>query len=251
MKFKLGFASALVLVSSLASMASAHTFLRTLTIDGKQTEVGQCIEPYHGPDKTSGVKDPASDDMTCGFPGSSKDADLCPVEPGSEVRAEFRNYDNEEEADGKFNMAIDESHQGPCFAYMAPLESGGKGDVWFKIFEDGYSSGSWCVNKIRFSMGFMNITIPEDILPGDYLLRTEVIGLQEAMYEYEEGQKKGAQYFINCAHITVSGSGTAVPQGYAIPGIYKQDEPSILFDLDKDDATKYVAPGPALYLVKC
>ncbi|KAI7826849.1 hypothetical protein BX661DRAFT_205857 [Kickxella alabastrina] len=71
MKFKLGFASALVLVSSLTSMTSAHTFLRTLTIDGKQTEVGQCIEPYHGPDKTSGVKDSASDDITCSIPGSS------------------------------------------------------------------------------------------------------------------------------------------------------------------------------------
>ncbi|KAJ1934225.1 hypothetical protein GGF37_006446, partial [Kickxella alabastrina] len=124
MKFKLGFASALVLVSSLASMASAHTFLRTLTIDGKQTEVGQCIEPYHGPDKTSGVKDSASNDMTCSIPGSSKDADLCP-----------------DEVDAPENMAIEESHQGPCFVFMAPLESNGKGDVWFKIFEDGYSSG--------------------------------------------------------------------------------------------------------------
>ncbi|KAI7819364.1 hypothetical protein BX661DRAFT_201441 [Kickxella alabastrina] len=93
MKFKLGFASALVLVSSLASMASVHTFLRTLTINGKQ----------------SGVKDSASNDMTCSIPGSSKDADLCPV------KAE--------------NMIIEESHQGLCFVFMAPLESNGKGDV--------------------------------------------------------------------------------------------------------------------------
>ncbi|KAJ1901376.1 hypothetical protein LPJ66_000837 [Kickxella alabastrina] len=194
MKFNLSFVSALVLVFSLASMASAHTILRTLEIDGKELAPGMCIEPYHGPDKTSPVMDPASDDMTCGIPGSSKDADLCPVKAGSKIKVEFRNYD-EDEVDDPENMAIDESHQGPCFVFMAPLESGGKGDVWFKIFEDGYSSGSWCVNKIRKARGKLEITIPEDILPDDYLLRTEIIGLQDAEVQYTKGGKKGAQYF--------------------------------------------------------
>ncbi|KAI7822454.1 glycoside hydrolase [Kickxella alabastrina] len=136
--------------------------------------------------------------MTCGIPGKSKDAALCPVEAGSEMRLQFQNYDDPSRDD----WVIDKSHKGPILVYLAPLESAGKGDVWFKIFEHGYSDGKWGTDLIRGDKeGKLTITIPADIKPGDYLLRN-----------YAKDKNNGAQYFINCAHITVSGSGTSVPK---------------------------------------
>lgn len=38
----------------------------------------------------------------------------------------------------------------------------------------------------------MNVVIPSDIAPGDYLLRAEVIALHTA------GQANGAQFYVTC-----------------------------------------------------
>ncbi|KAJ1894304.1 hypothetical protein LPJ66_005273 [Kickxella alabastrina] len=230
----------------MAAIANAHTILLTLTIDGTENAAGQCIEPYHSPDRTSPVKDPSSSDMTCGIPGKSKDAALCPVKAGSEMRLQFQNYEDSSRDD----WVIDKSHKGPILVYLAPLESAGKGDVWFKIFEHGYSDGKWGTDLIRGDKeGKLTITIPADIKPGDYLLRSEVIGLHEAYIDYAKDKSNGAQYFINCAHITISGSGTLEPKGYPIPGIYKTSDPGILFDLyDGNKTPNYSAPGPSLYV---
>ncbi|KAJ1897091.1 hypothetical protein LPJ66_003592 [Kickxella alabastrina] len=230
----------------MAAVANAHTILLTLTINGAEKPAGQCINPYPPGDPTAPVKDPSSSDMTCGIPGKSIDAELCPVEAGSEMRLQFQNYDDPSRDD----WVIDKSHKGPILVYLAPLESAGKGDVWFKIFEHGYSDGEWGTDLIRGDKeGKLTITIPTDIKPGDYLLRSEVIGLHEAYIDYAKDESNGAQYFINCAHITVSGSGTSVPQGYAIPGIYKTTDPGILFDLyDGNKNPSYTIPGPKLYV---
>ncbi|KAJ1894303.1 hypothetical protein LPJ66_005272 [Kickxella alabastrina] len=229
----------------MAAMANAHTILRTLTIDGTENAVGQCINPYPPGDPTDPVKDPSSSDMTCGVPGKSIDAELCPVNAGSEMRLQFRNYDDKSKED----WIISSSHKGPIMVYLAPLESAGKGDVWFKIFEHGYSDGKWGIDLIRDDKeGKLTITIPADIKPGDYLLRSEIIGLHEAYIDYAKDKSNGAQYFINCAHITISGSGTLEPKGYPIPGIYKTSDPGIFFDVYDDEKNpSYTIPGPKLY----
>ncbi|KAJ2556599.1 hypothetical protein EV175_001903 [Coemansia sp. RSA 1933] len=132
---------------------------------------------------------------------------------------------------------------------MAPLSSNGQGDVWFKIFEEGYNATSklWCVDKIRANHGMLDVVIPADIKAGDYLLRTEVIALQEAFADYAVTPANGAQYYPNCAQVSVSGSGSAVPKGYAIPGIYHTNDPGIHFNIYVP-YDNYTIPGPPVYV---
>ncbi|KAJ1801143.1 hypothetical protein LPJ59_000539 [Coemansia sp. RSA 2399] len=231
------------LVAGIASV-SAHTYLSHLTLDGTEYGEGVCIRPYPT-NRNFPVKDPSSTDLTCNVGGvTSTAAKTCPVEAGSTITVEWH-HNNDSASDD----IIDVSHLGPCLVYMAPLESNGSGDVWFKIFEDGYdaSTKQWCVNKIRASGGKLDVTLPADIKAGDYLLRTEIIALHEADTDYATNPARGAQYYPNCGQISVSGGGDAEPQGYAIPGIYKTNSPGILFNL-YSSYDSYPIPGPPLYV---
>ncbi|KAJ1822269.1 hypothetical protein LPJ56_000902 [Coemansia sp. RSA 2599] len=239
-----GFVSALAFAATLASSVNAHTYLSKLNIAGTQYDEGVCIRPYPA-NRNFPVKDPNSTDLTCGFGGVSSAASKnCPVNAGDKVTVEWH-HDNDSAADD----IIDVSHLGPCLVYMAPLSSNGAGDVWFKIFEDGYdaASGKWCVNKIRENGGKLDITIPSDIKAGDYLLRTEVIALHESDTDYAANPARGSQYYPNCAQVSVAGDGKAVPKGYAIPGIYKTNEPGIVFNL-YSSYSSYPIPGPPVYV---
>ncbi|KAJ2453305.1 hypothetical protein EV183_002362 [Coemansia sp. RSA 2336] len=231
-------------VALLAGMANAHTYLSKLVLDGQQKTEGQCIRPYPV-NRNFPVKDVLSTDITCGTGGVSTTAsETCPVEAGSTITVEWH-HDNDSPSDD----IIDGSHLGPCMVYMAPLESNGAGDVWFKIFEDGYdaASNTWCVDKIRSNGGKLDVPLPADIKSGDYLLRTEIIALHESDTDYAVNPARGSQFYINCAQLTVKDGGDAVPEGYAIPGIYKSDSPGIIFNL-YSSFTSYPIPGPPVYV---
>lgn len=57
---------------------------------------------------------------------------------------------------------------------------------------------------------------------GDYLLRIEHIALHGA------SNTNGAQFYISCAQITVTGGGSGTPSPLvAFPGAYKSSDPGI------------------------
>ncbi|KAJ2854041.1 hypothetical protein FB639_006437, partial [Coemansia asiatica] len=66
------------------------------------------------------------------------------------------------------------------------MEANGMGPVWFKIYEDGYDKDKdlWCTNKLIANDGKLFVNIPEDIKPGAYLLRAELIALHNARSAY-------------------------------------------------------------------
>jgi len=192
----------------------------------------------------SSVDDPSgltSADMTCGWlPAAGRPANKkCAVNPGSKVTLQWH-YEMGLSND---NFIIDPSHKGPCIVYMAKSETG-SGNVWFKIFEEGYNTVTkqFCVDRMRANGGKFEVTIPTDITPGNYLFRGELIALHEG---HELG---GAQPYVGCAEITVGGSGTKNPTGYAIPGIYSANDPGIFFDIYSGRITNYPIPGPPLYV---
>ncbi|KAJ2834320.1 hypothetical protein J3B01_004042 [Coemansia erecta] len=241
MKVAFSLGSALML---LAGFANAHTYLSKLALDGVQESEGQCIRPYPA-DRNSPVKDVTSTDITCGVGGVSKTAsETCPVKAGSTITVEWH-HDNDSASDD----VIDITHLGPCMVYMAPLESNGSGDVWFKIFEDGYdaATSTWCVNKIRNNGGKLDVALPADIKSGDYLVRTEIIALHESDTDYAVNPARGSQFYVNCAQVSVTNGGSAEPQGYAIPGIYKSTTPGVIFNL-YSSYSSYPIPGPAVYV---
>ncbi|KAJ2824256.1 hypothetical protein FBU31_004044 [Coemansia sp. 'formosensis'] len=153
------------------------------------------------------------------------------------------------EGDTDTTRFIEGAHRGPGLIYLAPLDSNGEGNVWFKIFEKGYdpTTKKFYTEELMKTGGKMEFAIPTDIKGGEYLMRTEFIALHTADKEYKPSSKgDGAEFFPNCAQINLISDGTLEPKGYPIPGIYKSNDPGILFNLwDKYDS--YKIPGPPLY----
>jgi hypothetical protein len=91
----------------------------------------------------------------------------------------------------------------------------------------------------------VSVQIPRCIANGDYLLRVEHIALHSA------SSVGGAQLYLACAQLTVSGGTGTLNTGSLVsfPGAYKATDPGILFQLYWPVPTSYVNPGPAP--VKC
>lgn len=120
---------------------------------------------------------------------------------------------------------------------------------WFKIFQDTWahnatgSTGSdddWGTKDLNNCCGRMDVKIPSDIEAGDYLLRAEVIALHVA------ASVDGAQFYMSCYQLRVTGTGTAEPSTVEFPGAYSSTDPGILIDIYESLST-YVVPGPTVY----
>lgn len=72
---------------------------------------------------------------------------------------------------------------------------------------------------------------------GNYLLRVETIGLHVAE------TYPGAQFYIGCVQINVTGGGSATPTGVSFPGAYAGSNPGITIDIYYPVPTTYVFPG--------
>jgi len=229
------------------TIVQGHSYFSSISIDGVSHTEGDCIRPHPGSeydypisalDRPTGL---TSNDMTCGWlPAASRSANRkCAVNPGSTIVLQWH-YEMGLASD---TFIIDPSHKGPCIVYMAKSDTGA-GNVWFKIFEDGYNQATkqWCVDKLRANGGKFTVNIPTDISSGNYLFRAELIALHEGDQLY------GAQPYVGCAELTVGGSGTSNPSGVAIPGVYSANDAGIHFDIYTGRNPAYPIPGPALYV---
>ena len=105
----------------------------------------------------------------------------------------------------------------------------GSGAVWFKIAQYGLEANApnlegpwkqWLMignvnNEPQSSTGF-TVTIPKNLKAGNYLIRHEVIMLAS-------GKDLGAQFYPECAQLTVTGGGDAFPSDeylVSFPGAY-------------------------------
>jgi cellulase len=84
------------------------------------------------------------------------------------------------------------------------------------------------------------VTIPENLAPGNYVLRHEILALHSA------GQANGAQFYPQCINLEVTGSGSATPDGVAGTSLYTAEDPGVLFNL-YGEFSEYPIPGPALW----
>ncbi|KAI1262722.1 glycoside hydrolase family 61 protein [Xylariaceae sp. FL1019] len=174
---------------------------------------------------------------------------------------QIRCYQLEEGSEGALTMSVEAGdtvgfridpeiqHPGPMQYYMAKAPDGetaetfdGDGDVWFKIYEEvptvdatGLQFESYLSAETTTS-----VTIPSCLAPGYYLLRVEHIALHSASTE------GGAQFYIGCAQLNVSGSGTQTFTGVSLPGAYSATDPGILINLYWPIPTNYTNPGPAV-----
>jgi endoglucanase len=114
---------------------------------------------------------------------------------------------------------------------------------FFKISEVGLIDGSsvpgyWATDELIDNNSAWLVQIPENIAPGNYVLRHELIALHGA---HTEG---GAQNYMQCINLQITGSGTAQPEGVLGTELYTPTDPGILVDIY--NPLTYTIPGPSL-----
>jgi cellulase len=103
----------------------------------------------------------ATEDAICNRLGLEPAASTCVIRAGDRVEVEWN----------------DPFHPGPCHAYLAPKASGGRGNVWFKIFDIGKQGDKFCSEILKTNGNKMAFTMPSGIPAGDYILRADIIAL--------------------------------------------------------------------------
>ncbi|KAJ4993477.1 glycosyl hydrolase family 61 [Stagonosporopsis vannaccii] len=232
-----------VVVGTFLTSASAHTIFTQLHVNGvgQGHTKGVRVPTYDGP-----ITDVTSNDMICnGGPNPLNQPlpkDIIQVKAGDKLKAEWHHtLDSTPETDK--SDPIDPGHLGPIMVYLAKVDSALTTTVtglkWFKIYEDGMDSkGEWAVTRLYNNKGKVEFTLPKCIQNGEYLLRAEIIALHSA------GSYPGAQMYMECAQINVTGGGTATPSTVSFPGAYKGTDPGIKFNLYWPVPTSYTIPGP-------
>jgi len=140
--------------------------------------------------------------------------------------------------------------QGPVMVWMYSCDGeftacDGKSEKWFKIDEMGMWGGvlnseNWGTALVMKNLEWSS-KIPSSLQPGNYLIRHELLALHQA---------DTPQFYPECAQLTVTGSGTAVPSGTfltSIPAYAAQSDPGVMIDIYSSTATTYTPPGPAVW----
>ena len=89
--------------------------------------------------------------------------------------------------------------------------------------------------------GVDTVTIPNNLAPGNYLIRHEIIALHLAT------QRGMAEFYPGCAQLRISGSQTGKPvdsELVSLPGAYSDDDPGIYDPSVYNPQVDYVFPGP-------
>ncbi|KAF2709565.1 lytic polysaccharide monooxygenase [Pleomassaria siparia CBS 279.74] len=180
----------------------------------------------------AGLSDVSSDQVRC-YTSGAKTASTLSVAAGSSVG---------------FKASPNIFHPGPLQFYMAKVPSGqtaaswdGTGNVWFKIYAEQATSSSGQLSWGSLNKGTVSVTIPKATPSGDYLLRVEHIALHQA------SNLNGAQLYISCAQVTVTGGGSGSPSPLvSFPGAYKNTDPGLKVNI-YSGATSYTPPGPQVW----
>ncbi|CAI6332061.1 unnamed protein product [Periconia digitata] len=145
-----------------------------------------------------------------------------------------------------WNTWPSDSHKGPVINYIHPCN----GDCttltpgalrWTKISQEGLSGGRWPTDPMPSNNFTLSVNIPRNLKAGNYVLRHEIIALHGA------NNDNGAQLYMQCLNLKVSGSGSASPSGgVAGTSLYSKNDPGIKFNL-YTNPTSYPIPGPAVW----
>ncbi|KAF2465229.1 glycoside hydrolase [Lindgomyces ingoldianus] len=235
----------LLITCSLLVGASAHTIFQELWVNGvaQGHTKGIRVPAYDGP-----ITDVTSNDVICN--GGQQHTECTPqmqVKAGDKLTAEWH-HTLDSGSTGEAQDPIDKGHLGPVMVYLAKVDDALTTKVtglkWFKIYEDGLDSkGQWAVTRLYNNKGKVNFTLPSCVQSGQYLLRAELIALHGA------ASYPGAQLYMECAQINVTGGGSANPPTVSFPGAYKGTDPGIKFQLFYPTPTTYTIPGPTAF--KC
>ncbi|GAA5990898.1 hypothetical protein JCM11641_002875 [Rhodosporidiobolus odoratus] len=238
-------AKSILLTAALVAAAQsvvAHTIVTSVWVNGEDISdapsAGTASSYMRVPASNSPVTDLSSALMACNDQGTKSVSGTLTVAAGDTIEPQWWH------AGALGSDPIDGSHKGPLTTWISPLDANTDGPVWVEIGSEAYysSDAEWAVTKMIGNAGRNSITIPATLAPGDYLVRFELLALHSA------GTAGGAQFYPNCAQVTVTGSGSQeLPAGVSIPGFYTESTPGIVWDIyyssNYDITGDYVAPG--------
>ncbi|KZL82234.1 cellulose-growth-specific protein [Colletotrichum incanum] len=222
------FVPVLAALAAFCDLTSAHYRFTSLVVGGRNT--GEYVHVRRNTNHNSPVTDVLSKDIVCNAGGLSSGSatQIATVAAGSTV-----------------GFAMDQAiyHDGPVTVWLSPAGSSnvttydGSGP-WAKIWELGAQTGNGQIKFPASNQAAFNFQIPSCTPPGEYLLRIEQIGLHSA------SAKGGAQFYISCAQIKVTGSGGGqFSPTVRFPGAYTGNEPGILINIYYPVPTTYTIPG--------
>ncbi|KAI0660273.1 glycosyl hydrolase family 61-domain-containing protein [Cubamyces menziesii] len=221
---------------------AAHGYLKSVAIDGKTYEGNVPNNPTGDSpirliDDIDPVKGASNPNLSCGQ-NAQNAALVVPANPGSTVTFAW--------ASG--NGGNWPHNTGPMLTYMAACEGttcdkfDASGAKWFKVDQVGKKSdGSTWVQQDIMNGGTYSMKLPENIVPGDYLIRHEIIALQLAV------SMGGAEFYPSCTQVRVSGNGNGAPNAtVSFPGAYSDSDPGIFDPNVYNPGSSYTFPGPAI-----
>ncbi|KNG51056.1 carbohydrate-binding module family 1 protein [Stemphylium lycopersici] len=229
-------------LAAMTALANAHATFQQLWKNGKDLE-STCARL---PPSNSPVEDYTSNALQCNVSPAPADG-KCDFEAGDTVTIEMHQHNSRDCTE----EGIGGAHWGPVLAYMSKVEDAATADgssEFFKVYQNTWAKNPdaaqgdgdfWGTKDLNYNCGKLDFTIPKNIAPGDYLLRAEAIALHAA------GPAGGAQHYMTCYQLTVTGSGTLEPKGVTFPEAYSKDGPGLGFSIHAD-LESYPAPGPEL-----
>ncbi|KAJ7140791.1 glycosyl hydrolase family 61-domain-containing protein [Mycena epipterygia] len=232
--------------ASLIASAAAHGWIGKMTINGKAYKGNEPVEetPVGAPSairqiaNNLPVKDLTLPELICGRAALAGSV-VATAPAGATVQLDWNTLN----PGGKWFHDV-----GPMMTYLASCGTKSCADFdasnakWFKIDEQGQdASGNWAQAKLDTGAP-ASVTLPSNLKAGNYLLRHEIIALHTAQ------SVGGAEFYPNCAQLTVTGSGSGAPAASELvtfPGAYKATHPGILIDVYNMKGA-YQFPGPAV-----
>ncbi|KAF2875207.1 glycoside hydrolase [Massariosphaeria phaeospora] len=239
--------SSVLATAALAAGASAHTILQKISVDG--ADQGQ-LKGVRAPDSDYPIQNVNDGSFACNKDLKHKDSTVISIPAGAKVGGWWGHVIGGAQGANDPDNPIAKSHKGPINYYLAKVDNaataGTTGLQWFKVAHDGLANGVWAVDTMINNKGWHYFTMPTCVAPGDYLLRVELIALHSAS---NQGQ---AQFYMECAQIRVTGSGTNKGSSFvSFPGAYKANDPGIQLSIYDTKGTPYMGgktytiPGPA------
>jgi len=225
---------------SLVPSVHAHGFVYNFGVDGTNYKGNipngkTDPSPIRQVTDQSPIKGATNPSVNCGL-GAPNAQLVADAMPGSKLTYDWRTA----------SLGAWPHNTGPMLTYLASCGSttcdqfDSRTAKWFKIDQVAKDdSGNW-VQQQLMDGGVYSTNLPDNLAPGEYLVRHEIIALHLATSE------GGAEFYPSCQQIKVGGSGTGVPsedQLLSFPGAYSDNDPGIFDPNVFDPSAKYEFPG--------
>lgn len=231
---------------ALATAVSGHAIFQRVSVNG--VDQGQ-LKGVRAPWSNYPIENVNHPDFACNTNIQLRDNTVIKVPAGATVGAWWQHEIGGPSGPNDPDNPIAKSHKGPIQVYLAKVDNAAtaspNGLRWFKIAEKGLNNGVWAVDEMIANNGWHYFTMPQCIAPGHYLMRVELLALHSAAFP------GGAQFYMECAQIEVTGSGSFTGSDFvSFPGAYPANHPGIVINIydargNSDNGGRpYEIPGP-------